>query len=101
MITPLYERPATYFRWKYEGTPESIDEFNQALTSNGTDSTERGLAKYVSPTEWTWFYDTVTFGLNETIGIKLEWNGAHVIDVFQPSELWRLEMQLSTTPQGA
>jgi hypothetical protein len=98
MITPLYEKPASFFYWQFEGTPESIDEFNAALTSNGT-TPAWGLATYVSPTAWTWLNNERTYGLNETIGIKLYWDGATPIDVFQPNELPRLFAQFSTTPQ--
>lgn len=100
MITPLFARPTTYFSWKFDGTPESIDEFNAALISNGTDSPERGLAVYVSPTEYTWWYGERTYGLNETMGIRLDWTGAHLVDVFQPNELPRLVAQLSDIDLG-
>ncbi len=99
MITPLFARPTTYFSWKFDGTPESIDEFNAALTSNGT-TPDWGLAVYVSPTSYTWLNGERTYGLNETMGIKLDWSGAHPVDVFQPNELPRLFAQLSATDLG-
>lgn len=99
-ITPLYARPTTYFSWKFDGTSGSIDEFNEALTSNGTDSQERGLAVYVDPETYTWFFGSREFNPTQTQCIKLDWAGAHLIDTYEAGHAEQMHARLSEEDLG-